>query len=876
MRREYPDGFKDSNFILYIILYSPLLPIAFYATSELILVSKVFSLHSKNKASQGDNIKVLDPSALPNLGHVDYCLIDKTGTLTTSKYKIKAIFANSKLYNIDSDALKIKSPSLGKIQTLPFNFANNKNETKAKQDTSRPTFNEVGEEPHEIAQSPEKIFKFMDNLEDKLAWEPYERFDTDQRLISSQRLQTPGSDRERRSENKKEYELLNIATEGDLENDLGRETMKEILINLNALENEKPVILDKKFPRELEIDTDKQGNSPDIVLVKGEEARLLSPTTQKDISSPVTKRNFTPNSVGRTIDSFGEFIDKNCNEDDYYDDCFAANEADMQQFIKALAICHTVRSKYTEKEYLYESPYSEEIPLVKLGSYSGKAFMISNRPDNPSKYTIKENGVTIDYKILGVNDFSYTRNKFSIVAKANEKNPAFIFAKGSASAMRASLQMDSYEIAVYDSLINNFQIQGYKIIVLAGRDLESEEEANFYKKYQNYKMSLYSQETELEALAKEVEKGLKFIGIVALQDELRPDAPEMINSLHSAGIKTWMVTGDNEDNAVNVSYLTKLIKKESDLYTLKFDNVEDGRAVIRNTLTNFKKHFKREQGQASGNISDLAYRFEHKDNVVLTINGETLDIIWKDAYLKTNFAFLCTLSNSVIAYKLTPTHKKMLTLLIKQNFPRLPTVMAIGDGHNDKLMLQTADISFEMKARKDAITIQAGDIQISSLSQIHRLLFIEGRDISEKVERSLHFTFYKSLTLTVPIFISNIMNSSAGVPLFDSMFVFLYSFLFTFLSSLIYGAFSKSEPKEILLTFPALYIDSQNKKRRAWINFCIQSLLGGIIDGILIYFIITYAIHHGYSDHGLTSNITMNSVAQFYAIAVIVHLKVFF
>jgi len=821
-------------------------------------------MHRRNKVQDNRHnyIKILDPSALPNLGHVDYCLVDKTGTLTTSKYKIKSIFTNSKLYNINAELLKGKKKGFTRTLSFPFgNNADNKPEAGLKgQDISRPTFLEVADEPHQIAPSPDKLYKFIDTIEDKFVLET-ERNETEQDLIKNSQLD--------KSESKKLLNMLKVATEGD-------ENEKGAIIYLNTEENDlTPIISNKKISKEIEIPSIEKGNSPDIIIPKGEESRLLSPTTQKDGSSPVTKRNFTPNSVGRTIDSFGDFLEKNYNEDDYFEDCNLADDSDMQQFVKALALCHSVRSKYTEKEYIYESPYSEELPLVELGSLSGKSFIISNRPDNPSKYTVQENGAYIDYKILGVNDFSYSRNKFSIVAKLNDETSAFIYAKGSANAMRTSLQLDSYEMAIYDSFINNLQSQGYKIVVLAGRELESEEEENFYKKYQNYKMSLYSQEIELNALAKEVEKGLKFIGIVALQDELRPEASEMIHSFHSAGIKTWMVTGDHEDNAINVSYLTKLIKKEADLHAIKFDNVEDGRAVIRNTLTNLKKHFKSDQGKnTSENLNDIAYKFEYKDDVVLTVNGETLDVIWKDAYLKTNFAFLCKLCNSVVAFELNPTHKKMLTLLVKQNLPKSSTVMAIGDGHNDKLMLQTADISFELKPRKEAITIQAGDIQINSLSQIHQLLLVDGRDISEKIERSLHFTFYKSLTFTIPIFFSNVFNSSAGVPLFDSMLVFLFSFLFTFFAPLLYGAFDKSEPKEILLAFPALYIDAQNKKRRSWINFCIQSLLGGILHGVLIYFIIAYSVQYGYSKDGLTSNLTMNSLAQYYAIAVLVHIQV--
>ena len=54
--------------------------------------------------------------------------------------------------------------------------------------------------------------------------------------------------------------------------------------------------------------------------------------------------------------------------------------------------------------------------------------------------------------------------------------------------------------------------------------LSLEEADKFCTKYQNVKMSLYGQQSDLEDLAKQIEKNLELTGIIALEDELQPDA----------------------------------------------------------------------------------------------------------------------------------------------------------------------------------------------------------------------------------------------------------------------------------------------------------------------------------------------------------------
>ncbi len=70
---------------------------------------------------------------------------------------------------------------------------------------------------------------------------------------------------------------------------------------------------------------------------------------------------------------------------------------------------------------------------------------------------------------------------------------------------------------------------------------------------------------------------LIFLGLISIQDELRPEAKEGIELIKNAGIKTIMITGDHQDTAKKIAKDVKLIDKDSDivLTSTEFNNLSD-------------------------------------------------------------------------------------------------------------------------------------------------------------------------------------------------------------------------------------------------------------------------------------------------------------
>jgi P-type E1-E2 ATPase len=92
----------------FFVLYAPFLPISLYGVYDLVVLIRRVSVQRDMNKTNKDSVKVMDPNTLPVLGQVDYCLLDKTGTLTTSQYKIKSIFIFNKRDYADSEPVSYR------------------------------------------------------------------------------------------------------------------------------------------------------------------------------------------------------------------------------------------------------------------------------------------------------------------------------------------------------------------------------------------------------------------------------------------------------------------------------------------------------------------------------------------------------------------------------------------------------------------------------------------------------------------------------------------------------------------------------------------------------------------------------------------------
>ena len=58
-------------------------------------------------------------------------------------------------------------------------------------------------------------------------------------------------------------------------------------------------------------------------------------------------------------------------------------------------------------------------------------------------------------------------------------------------------------------------------------------------------------------------------GATGIEDRLQDGVADTIRSLHQAGVKVWVLTGDKMETAINVGFSSRLLDEEMDIVKLR-------------------------------------------------------------------------------------------------------------------------------------------------------------------------------------------------------------------------------------------------------------------------------------------------------------------
>lgn len=200
--------------------------------------------------------------------------------------------------------------------------------------------------------------------------------------------------------------------------------------------------------------------------------------------------------------------------------------------------------------------------------------------------------------------------------------------------------------------------------------------------------------------ADQAEQDLIFVGVIGLENPVRPEVPAAVARCYSAGIRVVMLTGDYGHTALEIA---------------------------------------RQVGIATGS-----------EEVVTGTQLDTLD----DEALAT---FLAEAQPTVFAH-MTPEHK----LRLVQVFKRLGHIVAVtGDGVNDAPALRAADIGVAMGRTGTDVAREAADMVLmdDNFATIVRAVE-EGRAIYENIKKFLTYVLTSNVAETVPF----VLFILAGVP----------------------------------------------------------------------------------------------------------------
>ncbi|XP_064615667.1 phospholipid-transporting ATPase IF-like [Liolophura sinensis] len=484
---------------------------------------------------------------------------------------------------------------------------------------------------------------------------------------------------------------------------------------------------------------------------------------------------------------------------------------EIEEFLTVLVLCHLVRvdraddvtagaaSMYSSTgfDYDYTAPSPDEKALVEACRRYGVVY--HGIHDDRMEVTFK--GEMRRYKPLHVLEFDAVRKRMSVIVQ-NEKDEVFLLCKGAESAILDRVETgDKFTTLQH---VNQYAVLGLRTLCIAQRKLSVEEFEDIDTQLNSARNSLEDREEQLIRVFDLAERKLELLGATAVEDKLQDGVPETIESLRTAGIKVWVLTGDKEETAVNISYSAGHFKQGMmELRVTKQTNPNECGEII-------EKHLSL--------ISRLP-----SSQYALIIDGASLNhTIFHHSNALRNLAQKCV---AVLCCRMSPIQKAEVVRLVKTSTSN-PVTAAIGDGANDVSMIQEAHVGLGIMGKEGRQAVRNSDYAFVRFRFLNRALLVHGHYYYIRIANLVQYFFYKNVAFITAQVYYAFFSAFSEQSIFDSFVLMFYNLTYTSLPILIYGIFEQHISSETLLRKPELYKKiARNEILSAW-NFTVWNLIG--------------------------------------------------
>uniref|UniRef100_A0A8C7YV56 Phospholipid-transporting ATPase n=1 Tax=Oryzias sinensis TaxID=183150 RepID=A0A8C7YV56_9TELE len=478
-------------------------------------------------------------------------------------------------------------------------------------------------------------------------------------------------------------------------------------------------------------------------------------------------------------------------------------------FFRALCLCHTVQVKE-----------EETVESIKRGIHQGKStsFYISSSPDEVAlvegmkrNISAETRGPATDvtytltpsllrFELLHVLNFDSVRRRMSVIVRSSS-GEYLLFCKGADSSIFPRVVSGKVE-----------QVKGLRTLCVAYRRLSESEYLEASHRLTEAKIALQDREQRLAQTYDIIEREFVLLGATAVEDRLQEKAADTIESLHKAGMKVWVLTGDKMETAAATCYASKLFRRSTQILELTKKRTE-------------------EQSLLSVDCLDFG----------LIIDGATLSGVLKPSQdsaghgnYREIFLEICRNCSAVLCCRMAPLQKAQIVKLIKSSKEH-PITLAIGDGANDVSMILEAHVGIGIMGKEGRQAARNSDYAIPKFKHLKKMLLVHGHYYYIRIAELVQYFFYKNVCFIFPQFLYQFFCGFSQQPLYDTAYLTLYNISFTSLPILLYSLVEQHITMETLKREPSLYRDIAKNALLRWPAFLYWTCLG-VFDAVIFFF----------------------------------------
>ncbi|GAB69027.1 P-type ATPase2 [Plasmodium cynomolgi strain B] len=492
----------------------------------------------------------------------------------------------------------------------------------------------------------------------------------------------------------------------------------------------------------------------------------------------------------------------------------------------------------------------------------------------------------------------HNKKKDIITCKNCKESKIMLFCKGAGSVILNKLAKKTEVDDMTIEHMETYADEGLRTLCIAQRELTEEEFAEWYKLYKEATVSIKDREENLENVAEFIENKLTLQGVTGIEDKLQEGVSSTIEDLRLAGIHIWMLTGDKIETAMNIGIAANLIDNYSEQFIYTADLISCEEALMKkidediinvektlnlphydfNSKINDKKQgflrscfIVKEESNLSlspDNYKMLISSFNH----VLVVDGGLLDTLLSKKFER-KFFYLADKCSSVICGRVSPYQKGAIVSSANRLLKKI--TLAIGDGANDRNMINTANIGVGIRGQEGVQAFNSSDYGISQFRFLKNLLLVHGRLSYTRISKLVVYMFYKNIVLIFPLFIFGSLSLYSGQKIYYEFLLHLHNILFTAVPVVAHAILDKDVSLNTALVTPSLYklgIYHYYFNISTFVSWVFNSLFHGLVVFLIpLYFLSYYNIPN--SDGTTYDMWTVGSVTYFLTVLV-VNLKV--
>lgn len=522
-----------------------------------------------------------------------------------------------------------------------------------------------------------------------------------------------------------------------------------------------------------------------------------------------------------------------------------------------------------------------------------------------NEISLRFNEVIYSYEVI--TEFS-DQNKHYTLLKS-ESNEFILFKKEELSSMNETLEGRLYLNTIKVNFICDLKPLFFSYKKITPEDGES---FSFYTNLAS--QSSVNSEGKMRQVFEKQSKDMKMLGFLGFEYRNLKKVKKTLDKLKKVGIKTWMLSGDSQENSVLSCYSSGLFTKKSKTQNLiGLSTTESCIKILNNLLqeelsnshnnedctekfssvslinTRIRPSIRKKSGiellnlEMSPGIQQSPVSFQRSitlkkmivakprqpalalkipipipENIKLVnfnliIDSETLNTILLTQDTRKLLVVSLFLAKSVCFYGLTPDQKNSIVHLLKYNFSFKPTVMALGASKANSAMLDEACISVKILESCKNVQDYDTSVVIPEFSKLIDIILVHGHYSYVRLSKIFHYSVYRELMICTIFFLYQFQSGYSSAFVLDSDLFIMFELFISLLPLLIIGVFEKDVSEKVAKSSGLVYSIGYFNYLMTNKRLAFYSFIG-VFQGVIIYVLLFYGFGQIVNSNGFTED----------------------